>query len=54
MAASDLRAGASLLIAGLIAEDVTTVYNVNHIYRGYSGIVDKLKHLGADIWTEEV
>ena len=54
VAASDLRAGASLLIAGLIAEDVTTVYNVNHIYRGYSGIVDKLKHLGADIWTEEV
>ncbi|HAL09871.1 MAG TPA: UDP-N-acetylglucosamine 1-carboxyvinyltransferase [Staphylococcus sp.] len=54
VAASDLRAGASLLIAGLISEGVTTVYNVNHIYRGYSGIVDKLKALGADIWTETV
>ncbi|MCB7413775.1 UDP-N-acetylglucosamine 1-carboxyvinyltransferase, partial [Bariatricus massiliensis] len=32
--ASDLRAGACLIIAGLIAEGVTTIYNVNHIYRG--------------------
>ena len=54
VAASDLRAGASLLIAGLISDGVTTVYNVNHIHRGYSGIVDKLKALGADIWTETV
>ena len=54
VAASDLRAGASLLIAGLISEGVTTVYNVKHIYRGYSGIVKKLKALGADIWTETV
>lgn len=54
VAASDLRAGASLLIAGLISDGVTTIYNVNHIHRGYSGIVDKLKALGADIWTETV
>lgn len=54
VAASDLRAGASLLIAGLISDGITTVYNVNHIHRGYSGIVDKLKALGADIWTETV
>ncbi|MGO2093879.1 MAG: UDP-N-acetylglucosamine 1-carboxyvinyltransferase [Mammaliicoccus sciuri] len=54
VAASDLRAGASLLIAGLISEGVTTVYNVKHIHRGYSDIVEKLKALGADIWTETV
>ncbi|MCJ0952802.1 UDP-N-acetylglucosamine 1-carboxyvinyltransferase [Mammaliicoccus sciuri] len=54
VAASDLRAGASLLIAGLMSEGVTTVYNVKHIHRGYSGIVEKLKALGAEIWTETV
>lgn len=52
--ASDLRAGACLIVAGLIAEDVTTIYNVKHIYRGYTDIVNTLKSLGADIWTEEV
>lgn len=50
--ASDLRAGASLIIAGLIAEGVTTIYNVNHIYRGYANIVENLKSIGADIWAE--
>lgn len=54
VAASDLRAGACLIIAGLIAEGVTTVYNVRHIDRGYSGIVDKLEALGADIWRETI
>ena len=52
--ASDLRAGASLIVAGLIAEGVTTIYNVKHIHRGYTNIVNTLKSLGADIWTEEV
>ena len=52
--ASDLRAGASLIVAGLIAEDITTIYNVKHIHRGYTNIVNTLKSLGADIWTEEV
>ncbi|MBO1199166.1 UDP-N-acetylglucosamine 1-carboxyvinyltransferase [Staphylococcus simiae] len=52
--ASDLRAGACLIIAGLIAEGITTIYNVNHIYRGYTDIVEHLKSLGADIWTETV
>ncbi|HDB1814956.1 TPA: UDP-N-acetylglucosamine 1-carboxyvinyltransferase, partial [Staphylococcus aureus] len=52
--ASDLRAGACLIIAGLIAEGVTTIYNVKHIYRGYTDIVEHLKALGADIWTETV
>lgn len=54
VAASDLRAGACLVIAGLAAEGVTTVYNVKHIDRGYSGIVEKLKALGADIWRETI
>ncbi|GGB12267.1 UDP-N-acetylglucosamine 1-carboxyvinyltransferase [Macrococcus hajekii] len=54
VAASDLRAGACLVIAGLVAEGVTTVYNVRHIDRGYSGIVEKLKALGADIWREQI
>lgn len=52
--ASDLRAGACLIIAGLLAEGITTIYNVRHIYRGYTDIVTHLKMLGADIWTEEV
>lgn len=54
VAASDLRAGACLVIAGLAAEGITTVYNVRHIDRGYSGIVEKLKALGADIWRETI
>ncbi|UIK48454.1 UDP-N-acetylglucosamine 1-carboxyvinyltransferase [Staphylococcus pettenkoferi] len=52
--ASDLRAGACLIVAALLAEGVTTIYNVKHIYRGYTQIVETLKRLGADIWTEEV
>lgn len=52
--ASDLRAGACLIVAGLIAEGVTTIYNVKHIYRGYTQIVEHLKALGAEIWTETV
>lgn len=52
--ASDLRAGASLLIAGLLADGVTTIHNVNHIDRGYADIVKKLEALGADIWRDTV
>ncbi|MDT4051740.1 hypothetical protein RPO70_11160, partial [Staphylococcus arlettae] len=33
---------------------VTTIYNVKHIYRGYTNIVKTLSALGADIWTEEI
>lgn len=47
--ATDLRCGASLVIAGLIANGETTIHNAYHIYRGYDSIVDKLKALGADI-----
>ncbi len=47
--ATDLRAGASMIIAGLAAEGTTKVYELRHIFRGYEHIVDKLKSLGADI-----
>lgn len=51
--ASDLRAGACLVIAGLLAEGQTTITNVEHILRGYDHIIDKLTDLGADIWMVE-
>lgn len=47
--ASDLRAGAALIIAGLIAEGTTVIENIEHILRGYEDIVQKLKNVGADI-----
>lgn len=47
--ATDLRAGAALVIAGLMASGSTTVENIFHIERGYENIDDKLKGLGADI-----
>ena len=50
--ASDLRCGAAMVVAGLIANDVTTISNVYHIDRGYSELDLKLKNLGAKIWRE--
>jgi UDP-N-acetylglucosamine 1-carboxyvinyltransferase len=47
--ATDLRAGAALVIAGLMAEGVTEISNVKYIDRGYDRIEDKLITLGADI-----
>lgn len=47
--ATDLRAGAALLIAGLTARGSTKILNSEHIDRGYENIVDKLKGLGATI-----
>ena len=47
--ASDLRAGAALIIAGIIANGETELYNLNHIDRGYENIEDKFKKLGANI-----
>ena len=52
--ASDLRAGACLVIAGLLADGVTEITGVDHILRGYSNIVGKLRDLGADIEMIEV
>lgn len=47
--ATDLRAGASMLVAGMIAEGITTIYNIEHLLRGYERIVDKLNNVGANI-----
>jgi UDP-N-acetylglucosamine 1-carboxyvinyltransferase len=52
--ASDLRAGAALVIAGLMAEGVTEITGLEHIDRGYSGLVEKLEGLGATIWREKM
>lgn len=49
VAASDLRAGACLVIAGLMAQGTTKISQIEHILRGYADIVSKLKGLGADI-----
>jgi UDP-N-acetylglucosamine 1-carboxyvinyltransferase len=50
--ASDLRAGAALILAGLAAEGKTEISGVHHIERGYVDIVEKLRGVGADIWIE--
>ncbi len=47
--ASDLRAGAALVIAGLAAEGTTEIEEIGYIERGYEDIVEKLRGLGADI-----
>ncbi|WP_414839526.1 UDP-N-acetylglucosamine 1-carboxyvinyltransferase [Carnobacterium sp. TMP28] len=47
--ASDLRAGACLIIAGLMAEGTTTITGVENILRGYDNIIRKLTDLGADV-----
>jgi UDP-N-acetylglucosamine 1-carboxyvinyltransferase len=47
--ATDVRAGAGLVLAGLVAEGTTVVHEVHHIDRGYSGFVEALQSLGADI-----
>lgn len=47
--ATDLRAGASMLIAGMIATGTTTIYNIEHLLRGYEKIVIKLNNVGANI-----
>ncbi len=49
VAASDLRAGAALIIAGLLAEGTTKISNIEHILRGYEDLVEKLSSVGADI-----
>ena len=47
--ATDLRAGACLVLAGLKAEGKTVINEVEHILRGYENIIEKLKNVGADI-----
>lgn len=47
--ASDLRAGAALVIAGLIADGETEIQEIQHIERGYGSLINKLQGIGADI-----
>ena len=47
--ATDLRAGAALIIAGIIAKGKTEIYNLKHIDRGYENIEEKFRKLGAKI-----
>ena len=47
--ATDLRAGAALIVAGLMADGTTEIHNIKYIDRGYDHIENKLKQLGADI-----
>lgn len=47
--ASDLRAGAAMIIAGLVAEGTTELYGIKYIDRGYENVENKFKILGADI-----
>ncbi|MDD3395728.1 MAG: UDP-N-acetylglucosamine 1-carboxyvinyltransferase [Acidaminococcaceae bacterium] len=52
--ATDLRAGAAMVLAGLVAEGVTEVGDIYHIDRGYENLVQKLTQLGAKIERREV
>ena len=52
--ASDLRAGAALILAGLVSEGTTEIENIYHIDRGYENVEAKFSGLGARIYREEV
>lgn len=47
--ATDLRAGAAMVIAGLVADGATEVYNLEHIERGYVNLVENFRSIGADM-----
>lgn len=47
--ATDIRAGAALILAGLVADGITTVHEVHHVDRGYAGFTEQLRSLGATI-----
>lgn len=52
--ATDLRCGAGLVIAALMADGVTEIHDIYHIDRGYDNLDGKLAQLGAKMWREEV
>jgi len=52
VSAPDIRAGAGLVIAGLVADGVTTVSDIHHVDRGYPGFDEQLRALGADVVRE--
>jgi UDP-N-acetylglucosamine 1-carboxyvinyltransferase len=49
----DLRAGATMVLAGLVAEGETVIYDAEMVYRGYEVLDDRLRALGAEIETHE-
>jgi UDP-N-acetylglucosamine 1-carboxyvinyltransferase len=51
--ASDLRAGAALVVAALAAEGQTRISHIEHLDRGYEGLTDKLQKIGAQVWRED-
>ena len=52
--ATDLRAGACLVLAGLVAKGTTTIKDIEHVLRGYENIIEKLTNVGAKISLEEI
>ena len=52
--ATDLRAGACLVLAGLVATGKTTITNIEHVLRGYENIIEKLENVGAKISLKEI
>src|SRR5699024_12819968 len=52
--ASDLRAGAAMIIARLMSDCITEMTGLEHIQRGYEDITGKLTSLGAKIWLEDM
>lgn len=52
--ATDLRAGACLIIAALIADGKTIIEDIDHVLRGYENIIEKLSNVGAKIIKEEI
>lgn len=52
--ATDLRGGAALIVAGLIAEGTTEIRDIDYILRGYENIINKLSAVGAKISLEEI
>ncbi len=52
--ATDLRGGAALILAGLIAEGTTTISDIDYILRGYENIIHKLSNVGAKIKLEQI
>ena len=52
--ATDLRGGAAMILAGLIAEGTTTIHDIDYILRGYENIINKLSNVGAKISLEKI
>jgi UDP-N-acetylglucosamine 1-carboxyvinyltransferase len=51
--ASDLRASAALILAGLVARGKTEIHRIYHLDRGYEKLEEKLSKIGAKIWREK-